>query len=305
MPVRMGEARQADFFPPLQHALNSSCSCIPLTLATIDSTPWKWCIGRRHDVAMKVSVLFTPADFSALATQPLHDAVCVVFDILRATTSIVTALHAGAEAIVPVDGIAEALALREKDESILLAGERNGLRIDRSLTGSIDFNLGNSPREFTAESVRGRKLAVTTTNGTRALRACRHASTVIASSFLNLSSTARFVSQLPATRVLLICSGTHEFAAYEDTLAAGAMSALLRRDYEASDQDDSAPMARMLFEAVSSQLADALAQSQNGARLLTIPELAADVAFCAQLDSKPCIVTADREGWLRAAAAAG
>lgn len=248
---------------------------------------------------MKVSVLFTPADFSALAAQSLDDSVCVVFDILRATTSIVSALDQGAEAILPVREIDEALAVRAADPSVLLAGERDGLRIGRSITGGVEFDLGNSPREFTASRVRGRRIAITTTNGTRALQACRHARCVLASSFLNLSATARRIPTLGASRVLLVCSGTHENAAYEDALAAGALSSLLARHHGALDHDDSAPMARGLFDAASTNLAEALAASQNGRRLLRIPELAADVAYCSQVDSIGSVVMADGDGWLR------
>ena len=118
-----------------------------------------------------LEVLFTPADFIALADRDLSATTCVVFDVLRATSSMIMALANGAKAVIPVAEISEALAIREHDWDVLLAGERNGLRIRRGLTGSIDFDLGNSPREFTREKVLGRKIAMTTTNGTRALRA--------------------------------------------------------------------------------------------------------------------------------------
>jgi 2-phosphosulfolactate phosphatase len=80
----------------------------------------------------------------------------------------ITALANGAVAILPVSEIPEALALRDRQCDLLLAGERNGLRIGRDLTGSIDFDLANSPREFTPEKVRGKIIVMTTTNGTRA-----------------------------------------------------------------------------------------------------------------------------------------
>ena len=116
---------------------------------------------------------------------------CVVFDVLRATSTFVTALHNGAKAIVPVSEISEALAFRRKQPDVLLGGERDGVRIRAAQTGGIDFDLGNSPREYTPEKVRGRTIVSTTTNGTRALRACAGAKTVLAASFLNLTATAR------------------------------------------------------------------------------------------------------------------
>src|ERR1043166_2461338 len=114
-----------------------------------------------------LEVLFSPADFIALKQRKLGGAACVVFDVFRATSSIVSALANDAAAVIPVAEIADALTLRKKDPAILLAGERNGGRIPASLTGGTDFDLGNSPREFTKEKVAGRTIAMTTTNGTR------------------------------------------------------------------------------------------------------------------------------------------
>ena len=147
---------------------------------------------------MKIEAILTPAELPALARRDLRDAACVVLDVLRATSTFVTALHNGAKAIVPVSEIAEALAFRQKQPDVLLGGERDGVRIRAAQTGGIDFDLGNSPREFTPEKVRGKTIVSTTTNGTRALRACTGAKTVLAASFLNLTATAEFIKKTPA-----------------------------------------------------------------------------------------------------------
>src|SRR5437868_4011102 len=105
-----------------------------------------------------LQVLFTPADFGALSDRDLSETVCVVFDVLRATSSIATALANGAKDIIPVLTIEDAVALRKADPEMLLAGERDGLRIRKQLTGNIDFDLGNSPREFTSEKIRNRRI---------------------------------------------------------------------------------------------------------------------------------------------------
>src|SRR4051794_5856645 len=96
-----------------------------------------------------LDVLFTPADFDALARRDLSSTVCIVFDVLRATSSMITVLANGATEIVPVAEIHEALALRKTDPNILLAGERDGVLITSALTGELSFDFGNSPREFT------------------------------------------------------------------------------------------------------------------------------------------------------------
>src|SRR4051812_1670351 len=93
-----------------------------------------------------LEVLFTPAEFAVLPQRNLAGAVCVVFDVLRATTSMVAALGNGADAILPVSDIPEALEVARQHPGVLLAGEREGLRIRAALTGSVDFDLGNSPR---------------------------------------------------------------------------------------------------------------------------------------------------------------
>src|SRR2546423_1168480 len=140
-------------------------------------------------MAKKLEVLFTPAEFQMLRQRDLSNAICVVFDVLRATSSMVTALGNGAEAIMPVQQISEALEIKARQPDVLLAGERKGVRIEGKLSGGIPFDFGNSPREFTPEKVRGKRIVTTTTNGTRALRACAKARLALASSFLNLQAT--------------------------------------------------------------------------------------------------------------------
>src|SRR5208282_5835542 len=184
---------------------------------------------------MKIDAILTPAELPALAKRDLRETLCVVFDVLRATSTFVTALHNGAKAIIPVGEIAEALAFKNSEfgirnsEFILLGGERDGVKIRADQTGGTDFDLGNSPREFTPERVSGKTIVSTTTNGTRALRACAGAKTVLAGSFLNLGATAKSIKTFLPAEVLLVCAGTREQRADEDVLAAGALCELLAR----------------------------------------------------------------------------
>jgi 2-phosphosulfolactate phosphatase len=231
-----------------------------------------------------LEVLFAPAEFSALHQRDLSETVCAVFDVLRATSSMVTALANGAEAIIPAADIPEALAIRQRQPEVLLAGERNGVRIEATLTGSVAFDLGNSPREFTPELVLGRTIVMSTTNGTRALRACASARAVLACCFLNLRATADFIAQLGPQHLLLVCSGTVEEAAYEDALGAGALCDLVWHRYAGGKVADSAGMARRLFHLAHKDLAVAFSASRNGRRLAAHPELKEDVNFCAQVD---------------------
>ena len=243
-----------------------------------------------------LEVTFTPAEFEALKGRDLSRTTCVVFDVLRATSSMAMALSNGAEAIIPAASIAEALRLRERQPAILLAGERDGVRIPASLTGSIDFDLGNSPREFTRDKVRGKTIAMTTTNGTRALRACAGARRVLICSFLNLRATAEYLAKEGPFPLLLVCGGTLEEAAYEDVLGAGALSGLLWPPASDTGLADSALMARRLFALETATLAVALGRSRNGRRLLGLEGLREDVAFCAQRDLVNLAAGMDREG---------
>ena len=237
-----------------------------------------------------IRAILTPAELPALGRNDLGGSLCVVFDILRATTTFVTALHHGAARVIPVCDIAEALAWRQQEPLALLAGEREGVRISAALTGGIDFDLGNSPREFGADTVRGRTIVSTTTNGTRALNACSAAATVLAGSFLNLTATARFIQQHPASQILLVCAGTGPFPALEDVLAAGALTQRLFSRPGEWVPADSAAIAWRTFRQAESTLATVLPTTDNGRRLMAIPELRDDVAFCGQTDIYPLVV---------------
>jgi 2-phosphosulfolactate phosphatase len=275
---------------------------------------------------MKIETILTPAELPALAQRDLRATACVVFDVLRATSTFVTALHHGAKAIIPVSEIAEALAFKKaesgkrKAETILLGGERNGVRISAN---GIDFDLGNSPREYTPDKVRGKTIVSTTTNGTRALRACAGAKTVLAASFLNLTATAEFLRAKNLQDVLLVCAGTRENRADEDVLAAGALCEMLIRwgeppgepsslakpgsrglsphQKEIFELSDSAEIALGAYAQAKTDLPMAVSKSENARRLLAIPELRDDVAFCLQRDIYPLVAKMEDDGTIRQA----
>jgi 2-phosphosulfolactate phosphatase len=229
---------------------------------------------------MTIDVVLTPAELPALAKRDLAQTACVVFDILRATSTFVTALQNGAAAIIPVSEITDALQIKKKQADVLIGGERHGVKIRAE---GIDFDFGNSPREYTPEKTAGKTIVSTTTNGTRALRACAGANTVLASAFLNLSATAKFLRDKNFTNILLVCAGTGENAALEDILAAGALCQKLSSDQ--TTFTDSALIALATFDAAKGDVAAAASQSENARRLLGIPELRDDVKFCLQQDT--------------------
>lgn len=249
--------------------------------------------------ATRLEAVFSPAEFAALRERDLSQSVCVVFDILRASTSMVTALGNGAEAIIPVGEISEALAIRRDRPDVLLAGEREGLRIRAELTGGIDFDFGNSPREFVAEKVQGRTIVMTTTNGTRALRACAGAQTVLVSSFLNLRATYMWITDHRPSNLILVCSGTFDEPALEDILAAGAVCERVWPLYGGGHISDSAEVARRIYPLMQYDLLGAMKHSRNGRRLLGNPDLRSDVWFSVQRETVSFIAEMDWDGAVR------
>jgi 2-phosphosulfolactate phosphatase len=246
-----------------------------------------------------LEAVFTPAEFTALNARDMSATTCVVFDVLRATSTMLEALANGATAIHPVTSIPEALEHRANHPGVLLAGERDGHRIHGGLTGGVEFDLGNSPREFTAKRVAGREIVMTTTNGTRALRACAHARTVLVASFANLAATTLWLEENAPEHLMLVCSGTGEHASYEDVLGAGALADRTWPLTAEAKIDDAAQIARNIFRSANGDLLTAVGAARNGRRLLNLPEFAEDVAICLTPDRFDFIARLETDGAVR------
>lgn len=224
---------------------------------------------------MKTSVVLTPAEITRLPQSDLAGVTAVVFDVLRATSTMTTALEYGATAIYPAMDIAEALAFQKKHPQALLGGERHGEKID-------GFDLGNSPLEY--RDLAGREIISTTTNGTIALRAVAHAPTVIAAALLNIDAVAQHLLENPPKHLLLVCAGTGADFAIEDGLGAGALlHAWEKLDGPHGPIGDAGKMLVSLWESHSHAVFAALADSKNGRRLIERGRRA-EVEWCAQLN---------------------
>lgn len=224
-----------------------------------------------------VSVMLSPLTWRA---NPPQGGVAVVIDVLRATTSMVAALAAGAARILPTEEVDDAFDLRSRldDEDSLLVGERGGRPID-------GFDLGNSPAEFTPERVLGKTMIWTTTNGTRALLACRGAEGILLGSFVNLGSLAEAL--LPGNQpVTLVCAGIEGGLAIEDVLCAGAILDILASNGAASPWGDDAQLALAAFrgmKAAGRSVYQSLQESRDGVMLAELG-YASDVAAAAEVD---------------------
>ncbi|HEX8296882.1 MAG TPA: 2-phosphosulfolactate phosphatase [Chthoniobacteraceae bacterium] len=217
---------------------------------------------------MIIDVALNPAEIALLPQRDLSGTTCVVFDVLRATSSIITALAHGAAAIHPARTIDEALALKAVHPAAILGGERHGDLIP-------GFDLGNAPTEYL--EVAGREIITTTTNGTIALRACEGAQRVLVGALLNLAAIAEEIRRTQPQRILLVCAGTFEDFALEDACAAGC----LIRNLPEAQLTDSAEAAAAIAKSFPSPL-ETLRASQNG-RVLISRGRAAEVEWCARL----------------------
>ncbi len=150
----------------------------------------------------------------ALDPQSARGKLCVVIDVLRASTTIVAALAAGCPEIIPVETPEEARRLA-RARGLLLGGERNSLRPE-------GFDFGNSPLEYTPEKIKGRPIAFTTTNGTRAMRACRFSDKLVVACFLNASAITRLLKRHDGD-TLIVCAGTRGEPSIEDTVCGGML----------------------------------------------------------------------------------
>ena len=232
---------------------------------------------------MRIDVALNPAEIALLPTRDLARTTCVVFDILRATSSMITGLAHGVSEIFPASTIEEALSLRARFPDAVLGGERHGDRIE-------GFDLGNNPLEYLP--LKGRRVITTTTNGTVALRACDGAFQVLVGALLNLGALHAAIQAAPAEDLLLVCAGTFETFALEDAYAAGKLAVL----FPEADLSDAARAAVATAQAFPSPL-DGLRAARNG-RVLVQRGWEDQIEWCAQL-SRFGIVGAMSEGVIR------
>lgn len=207
-----------------------------------------------------VDVHFLP---ELVSPETLSGGVVVVIDVLRASTTMVHALAAGCDEIYPVETVSQAhlLAKELKEKAPLLVGERDGVRIK-------DFDLGNSPAEFTQDRCLGRSVVCTTTNGTRAIVHAKSASRILIGAFVNYSAICEELrgTKLP---IHLLCAGSSGEIALEDVLYAGAIVDFLVQG-EDCELNDAARIAWDAYEHHGDVLISALELSRAGQRLLSL-----------------------------------
>ena len=225
---------------------------------------------------MKLDVAFTPDGFDKKIEKAANVA---VIDVLRASSSIITAFAHGACAIIPAVSKDEALAIagtRDR-KKFLFCGEKDGLRIP-------GFDLGNSPREYTRQAVDGKNLIFVSTNGSQMMvKAVRGKRPLLIAGFLNLqSASARIAGS--GEDCLLACSGREGQYSLEDTVCAGMMAAEIRRFFPGTVSfSDEALSAMILYRHFADDLAGMAGESLHG-RYLSGLGLKQDIPYCVSLN---------------------
>ncbi len=227
---------------------------------------------------MDLQVALSPR---ALDAEALAGRDVLVVDVLRASSTIVTALANGARAVIPVaeQGEAGRLAASLDPDVSLLGGERGG----QTLAG---YGAGNSPLEYTRDLVGGRTVVLTTSNGTRTLALAKQARNVATGCFLNASAAAGFVTRaLEAERpVTILCAGSDGRVALEDTLCAGLLVSRVASPARVASLGDGAQIAAALYRGSQGHLARALFGAEHTQRLIALG-FADDVTYCARIDA--------------------
>lgn len=222
----------------------------------------------------------------------LHDLAghtSIVIDVLRASTTITTALHSGAAKIVPCLTIEEARQLARQRPGSVLGGERQGQKLP-------GFDFGNSPAEYTSGRIANKTLVFTTTNGTKAMTRCMGSERILIGSIVNRSAVCQAAAD--AERIDLICAGTNGAFSMDDALAAGAIA----HEFDDREFNDSALVCRELWRSQvahggqTGAIEKVLAKSIGGRNLINIG-MEADLALAADLDRFALAPQLDRSTW--------
>ncbi len=212
--------------------------------------------------------------------------VCVVIDILRATTNIAAILENGCPAIHPCASpetaleLAEKLRLRHGPENIILGGEQDGEPIE-------GFDGGNSPLEYTRSRIGGKTLILSTSNGTKTLSAVQSCREIFTAAFVNITATAKRIASIldenPDQSLLIACSGREGAYCEEDAVGAGMLLDILSEQFEVLELSDTARAAMHVAHGAEKNLEKMLFHSWWGKHLSSLG-LDEDISFCAQKD---------------------
>ncbi len=242
---------------------------------------------------MKISYFNVAADVPSC----VEPEAAVVIDVLRATTTISWALKNGADSIqVFADlDLLKRSAMKWPADKRLLLGERGGKKID-------SFDLGNSPLSVTKETVLGKRLFMSTTNGTRSLEKVQNAKHLFAMGLPNRKAVAEKIISLNFENLLILGSGWEGSYSLEDSLAAGALASYLKTNCnsEVNIANDELQAALALWSFWENDLLQCLKTATHGKRLTSLGDYEDDLKCCSELDCLDIVPTQFERGVIRA-----
>lgn len=222
------------------------------------------------------------ASSSAISEEDARNKVVVVIDVLRASSTIITALVNGAKEVIPVEDMAAAGKIAQQLDSsrYLLCGEKDGITID-------GYHLGNSPYEYTEEVVKNKTLILNTTNGTKAITRTQHAKKISIAGFLNVDAVITYLEQVQED-IIIVCAGWKSRVSLEDQLCAGYIIHALFNGELPDNARDGARMAFVLYEKYQQNLPEMIQLCNHAMRLKQLG-YENDIAFCSQLNTTSVI----------------
>jgi 2-phosphosulfolactate phosphatase len=227
---------------------------------------------------VKIFVYHTP---ELTPNDPVPECAIAV-DVLRATSTMATVLAAGGEAVQVFSDLDQLMAVSEQwpPEKRLRAGERGGAKV-------AGFELGNSPLDCIPELVAGKRLFISTTNGTRALQRIQNAPIVLAAALINRAAVVKFLLEKQPETVWIVGSGWEGSYSLEDTVCAGAIAHSIVQQSSYAQQEisgnDEMVSAIALYSQWQDNLQGLLYQASHGQRLLRL-ECNEDLKYCSQTD---------------------
>jgi 2-phosphosulfolactate phosphatase len=222
----------------------------------------------------------------------LSDRVIVVIDILRATSTMVHAMSQGALEIIPVATVEEVFQMAKvfPRSSIILGGERESKKVQ-------GFDLGNSPNEYVIEKVKGKKLILTTTNGTKAFHLVSSGKEILVGSFFNIGAVAKRCLELDRD-LLFFPSGDEGNFSLEDTICGGMLIELItKKSRKPISLTDASQCAQILYKRFEENLLEGFYLSHHGKELIR-RGFGDDLVYCARVDTTD-IVPVFRDGVIR------
>ncbi|MBN1637854.1 MAG: 2-phosphosulfolactate phosphatase [Ignavibacteriales bacterium] len=224
---------------------------------------------------MKINVIFAPLDVEELF---FTKKTTVVIDVLRATTTIATAIQNGVREVIPVNTVAFAMKVSGDafGGQTILGGERNTKMIE-------GFNLGNSPLEYTPEVVSGKSVILFTTNGSKAIVQAKYSENLVTCCFNNLSVIAQHLIKLDED-ILILCAGRNSMFSMEDCVCAGALIEKITESKEEVSLSDGATASSLLYKSLGKNILKMLKETEHG-KLLIENGFEKDLEYCAQIDS--------------------